>query len=74
MRQVSNATGGRLFIVTTGTPIERIYAEIEADMRTQYRIGYTPPNSPPNQFHKIELKTRDQLISVQARTGYYTPE
>jgi Ca-activated chloride channel homolog len=74
MRQISNATGGRLFIVTTGTPIERIYAEIEADMRTQYRIGYTPPDSPPHQFHKIELKARDQLISVQARTGYYTPE
>ncbi|WP_158821248.1 VWA domain-containing protein [Granulicella sp. S156] len=74
MRQISNATGGRLFIVTTGTPIERIYAEIEADMRTQYRIGYTPPDSPPHQFHKIELKARDQLISVQARTGYYSPE
>jgi Ca-activated chloride channel homolog len=74
MRQLSTATGGRLFIVTWGTPIERIYAAIEADMRTQYRIGYTPPDSPPNQFHKIDLKARDQLISVQARTGYYTPE
>lgn len=74
MRQISNATGGRLFIVTRGTPIEHIYAEIEADMRTQYRIGYTPPDSPPHQFHKIELKARDQLISIQARTGYYTPE
>jgi VWFA-related protein len=74
MQQISDATGGRLFIVTEGMTIERIYAEIEADLRDQYRIGYTPPPSLPNKYHRIELKARDNHLTVQARTGYYTPQ
>ena len=73
MQQISDATGGRLFIVTEGQTIEHIYAEIEADMRDQYRIGYTPPPSAPNRYHRIELKSRDIDLTVQAPAGYYTP-
>jgi VWFA-related protein len=74
MQQISDATGGRLFLVTRGETIERIYAEIEADMRDQYRIGYTPAVSLPGKYHRIELKARDHNLTVQARTGYYAPQ
>jgi Ca-activated chloride channel family protein len=74
MRQASKATGGRSFIVGTGTPIAQIFAEIEQDLRSQYRFGFTPLASKPGKFHSIELRTGDKHQVIQARSGYITPE
>jgi Ca-activated chloride channel family protein len=74
MERISRATGGRVFVVSKALPIERIYAQIESDLRSQYRIGYTPPSFTPGSYHALELKTRDKHMKVQARIGYYTPK
>jgi VWFA-related protein len=74
MQEISRATGGRAFIVGTGTPIADIYAEIEQDLRSQYRFGFTPLPSKPGKFHSIDLRTGDKHQLIQARAGYYTPE
>jgi Ca-activated chloride channel family protein len=74
MQEISKATGGRAFIVGTGTPIAEIFAEIERDLRSQYRFGFTPLPSKPGKFHSIELRTGDKHQSIQSRAGYYTPE
>jgi VWFA-related protein len=74
MQQISKATGGRAFIVGAGTPIAEIYTEIEQDLRSQYRFGFTPLPSKPGKFHSIELRTGDKHQTIQTRGGYYTPE
>jgi len=74
MRQISKATGGRTFVVGTGTPIAQIFAEIGQDLRSQYRFGFTPRPSKPGKFHAIELRTGDKHQIIQARSGYITPE
>jgi Ca-activated chloride channel family protein len=74
MQQISKATGGRAFIVGTGTPIAEIFAEIEQDLRSQYRFGFTPLPSKPGKFHSIDLRTGDKHQAIQTRAGYYTPE
>ena len=73
MERISRATGGRVFVVSKKLPIERIYAQIQEDLRRQYRIGYTPPPSAPGNSHVLELKPRDKRFKIQARVGYYTP-
>ena len=74
LTEISSATGGRVFTVTSSMHLRDIYAEIERDMRLQYQIGYTPPESKPGQYHKIELKVDGKKITVHARKGYYSPE
>jgi VWFA-related protein len=74
MRQISKATGGRAFIVGSGTPIAEIFAAIEQDLRSQYRFGFTPLPSKPGKFHSIDLRTGDKHQTIQTRAGYYTPE
>jgi len=74
MREISRTTGGRAFIVGRGTPIGQIFNEIERDLRSQYRFGFTPPASKSGKFHSIELRTTDKHQAIQARSGYYTPE
>jgi Ca-activated chloride channel family protein len=74
MQQVSHETGGRSFIVGNGTPIATIFATIAEDLRNQYRLGFTPPESKPGKHHSIDLRLLDKSLTLQARTGYFTPE
>jgi len=74
MRQIAKATGGRSFIVGMGQSTAQIYAEIEADLRSQYRFGFTPPPSKPGKFHSLDLRPTDRRLTIQSRAGYYTPQ
>jgi len=74
MQRIAQETGGRTFVVSKETPITRIYAQIEEDLRSQYRLGFTPTDAKPNSFHSLELKTVDKHLTVQARTGYFSAD
>jgi Ca-activated chloride channel family protein len=73
MREISRATGGRAFVVGRGTSISQIFSEIEHDLRSQYRFGFTPLPSKPGKFHSIDLRTTEKRETIQTRSGYYTP-
>jgi VWFA-related protein len=74
MQQIARATGGRTFTVGAGTPTASIFAAIAQDLRNQYRLGFTPPESKPGKPHAIDLRTNAKSLTVQARTGYFTPQ
>ena len=74
LKEISSATGGRVFDVSRATPLAGIYESIEEDLRLQYQIGYTPPESVPGAYHKIELKVQGgKKMMVEARKGFYSP-
>ena len=66
-------TGGREFSVDSTMTLQQI-AAIADDLRLQYEIGYRPPDSRPNKYHKISLATTDKKLLVQSRDGYFTPK
>src|ERR1700722_8727968 len=74
MQEISAAPGGREFIVGHDGPIRKIYEAIEDDLRSQYRIGFTPSSAKPHSFHKLDLRATDPTLTVQSRTAYSTPE
>jgi len=74
LKDLSKATGGRVFTVGPAMTLEQIYAEIAGDLRLQYEIGYRPPDSKPNKYHRIQLIAKDKSLTVQAREGYFTPK
>ena len=72
LEQMSRETGGRLFEVSGKQTVEKIYAEIEEDLRNQYSLGYTPDRTNPGEgFHKISVKTKQKDLVVHAREEYY---
>ncbi|MBZ5521782.1 MAG: VWA domain-containing protein [Acidobacteriia bacterium] len=72
LEQISRETGGRLFEVSGKQPVEKIYAQIEEDLRNQYSLGYTPDRTDPGAgYHKIAVRTTKKDLVVQAREGYY---
>jgi Ca-activated chloride channel homolog len=74
LEDLSKKTGGRVFTVGPEKALAQIYAEIADDMRLEYEIGYRPPASKAEKYHKIELKAVDKKLIVQAREGYFTPK
>ncbi len=76
LRDMSSATGGRLFTLDKQMNLKDAYELIEDDLRLQYQIGYTPPEARAGSYHKIELKVQGApgKVTVQARRGFYTPE
>jgi hypothetical protein len=54
--------------------LAQIYTEIATEMRMQYELGYTPPKSKANKYHKIQLTAKNKDLTVQAREGYFTPK
>jgi VWFA-related protein len=72
LEQMSRETGGRLFEVSGKQTVDKIYAQIEEDLRNQYSLGYTPDRSDPGEcFHKISVKTKQKDLVVHAREDYY---
>lgn len=72
LEQISNDTGGRLFKVSKKETLEKIYAEIDEDLRNQYSLAYTPDKGNFVGYHKIHLAVPQQKdLEVRARDGYY---
>lgn len=72
LQRISKETGGSFFEVTKKMPIERIYDQIEEELRSQYNLGYTPDKSDAGSgFRKIKVTAKGKGLVVQARDGYY---
>lgn len=69
--QMAEETGGRSFDVTAKQPLERIFAQIQDELRNQYSIGFTAPEDAGEGFRTIKLRTRNPKDKVAARAGYY---
>jgi VWFA-related protein len=71
LEQISRETGGRLFEVSKKEPIDKIYAQIEEELRNQYSIGYPVAKDATPGYHKLALTAKKKDLIVQARDGYY---
>lgn len=71
--QFAENTGGRVFEPTVSNQLDRIFAEILRDLRTQYLIGYYPAKVTPNPggFHPVKVTVNRPELRVSARSGYY---
>lgn len=72
VRKLVNATGGRLIRVKTDNAIGEAFAQIASELRSQYRLGYSPSNlRHDGSFRTIHVKVRGHNYHVLTRTGYY---
>ena len=69
----AEGTGGRTFLPSLGTQLDKAFREIISDLRTEYLLGYYPRNVPPtkNRFHTLTVRAKSPELQVFARNGYY---
>ncbi len=70
--RMSRQTGGGFFEVTDKESVQAIFAEIEAELRNQYSLGFTPSDEGASSgFHRVVLTTTPEGFTVQTREGYF---
>jgi VWFA-related protein len=74
LKQITGETGGRMFEVSGKQTFSTIYTQIAEELRSQYRLGYTPDGATAAEgFHRIDLTVpKDKKLIVQTRDGYYS--
>jgi Ca-activated chloride channel family protein len=70
---MAKGTGGRTFYPTIGAELDKAFADIITELRTQYLVGFYPQNVPvtKNAFHSLDLRVQSPDLRVSARNGYY---
>ncbi|MGA2046488.1 MAG: VWA domain-containing protein [Terracidiphilus sp.] len=71
---LAEQTGGKSFYVSEGG-LDKAFAQVSDDLRTQYLIGYYPHNQEPGLiFHRIDVtvpRAAEQDFNIRHKTGYY---
>jgi Ca-activated chloride channel family protein len=72
---LAEQTGGKSFYVSDGG-LDKAFARVSDDLRTQYLLAYYPRNQEPGRaFHRIQVtipRAAPQSFNIRHRTGYYT--
>jgi Ca-activated chloride channel homolog len=71
---LAEQTGGKYFYANAGG-LDKAFAQVSEDLRTQYLLGYYPANQPPGMsFHRIRVtvpRASKEAFDIRYRTGYY---
>ncbi len=72
---LAEQTGGKYFYASEGG-LDKAFAQVSEDLRTQYLIGYYPVNQRPGvDFHRIRVtvpRAAAESFDIRYRTGYYS--
>jgi Ca-activated chloride channel family protein len=77
INQIATETGGRSFFPQSNAEIVDIARQINADLRTQYSIGFTSTNDKKDgTFRKITIRVDDgkRKLVARSRNGYTAPK
>ncbi len=75
--EVTNTTGGRVFLTHDSNELHRAVKQISEELRTQYVLGYLPDKTTlDGKWHKIKVEmnaTKPRKLRIYAKKGYYSP-
>ncbi len=72
LQRLSRDTGGGYFPITKDQPIEKIFGQIEEELRSQYVIGFIPDSSKSSpDYRNLRITVNKRDLTVRARDGYY---
>jgi hypothetical protein len=71
LRALAEKSGGRLLRADTLKSLPDAFAQIAAELRTQYMLGYYPVNKERDErYRKIKVTTTRKHVVIRARPGY----
>lgn len=74
LQRIADATGGRWFEPFQVTDVANAFAQIQADLRSQYALAYRPADfKHDGRYRTIEILAEHKGLKVHSRHGYYAP-
>ncbi len=70
---MAERTGGRTFLPSGSAELDKAFADLLSELRTQYVLGFYPHNVPltRDRFHSLQVRVKSPELRVSARNGYY---
>jgi Ca-activated chloride channel homolog len=75
LKKITQETGGRAYFPRSEADLDKAFAQIDEDLRSQYVLAYTPANGAKDgSFRTIQLRVKNQKeLNVRHRRGYFAP-
>ena len=73
-RELSEATGGRLFAVESTKDLSEVFSRILEEFRVRYLISYSPQGVTGAGWHRLDVRVRARGATVRARPGYFAAD
>lgn len=74
LNELAEKSGGKLTRADTLFSLPAAFAQIAAELRTQYALGYYPSNAARDgKYRKLQVQTRRKNVMIRARPGYRAP-
>lgn len=74
LRELADKTGGRVYPVKQVQQLDAVYAQIAAELRTQYSLAYYPSNEKHDgKWRTVRVEVRPSGFTVRTRPGYRAP-
>lgn len=70
LEKLTQATGGRVFFLKKYEQSEKVFADIEQEIRSQYTVTFRPAGGTCG-FHRVSVEPADQSLRVRLRAGFY---
>jgi Mg-chelatase subunit ChlD len=71
LNDLANRSGGKLHRADTLVSLPAAFAQIAAELRTQYSLGYYPANpARDDKYRKIQVRVNRKNVVIRARPGY----
>ena len=71
LKALADKSGGRLLRADTLGSLPDAFAQIAAELRTQYMLGYYPlDKNRDERYRKIKVETTRKSVVIRARPGY----
>lgn len=74
LNELAAKSGGTVSRADTLYSLPAAFAQIAAELRTQYALGYYPSNAARDgSYRKIQVRTKRKHVAIRARPGYRAP-
>jgi len=75
LAELAAVTGGRVVTMTDPKTVEREMTAFARELRTQYLLGYAPPDATAKRsgWHALDVRVDRLDVRVRARDGYAVP-
>ena len=71
LRELVNASGGKVFEVTAGERLQSAFVQILDEFRQRYLLSYSPTGVAQPGWHEIEVRVKRRGVTAKARPGYF---
>ena len=72
LKTLAEVSGGRAFFIAQKNELNKIYDEIDEELRTQYLLAYTSNSTlPSDEMREIEVEVKRKGVDVRTIKGYY---